>query len=121
MKHNVNMCINNFKSKLDKTLDEIYAVKDEITHIPSVGDPCVMYNQQKRGKTVQQSRKRFNTEDFKISVFDQQKHKKELKNSIRAKAEKKKAENLAKQTKKIHVSCACFCPITKRLVISLVD
>lgn len=108
--------ISNFKEKLDITSADIYGLRDEITHIASVGDPYVMYEREKRTKTVQ-SRKRVT----KIDVYDAQKHKKELKNNIRTKAEKKKQERLAKQTKKIHVSFACFCKETKKLCIALVD
>lgn len=100
MKHNVGLCIDTFKGKLDVTQDKIYQVKS---------------------KTEQENKPKLTKDDFKIAIFDSQKHKKELKNNIRAKAEKKKAENLARQTKKIHVSCACFDKETKKLVLSLVD
>ena len=45
----------------------------------------------------------------------------EHKNTIREKADKKKEQNLAKQTKKIHCSFAWFHKETKTLVIALID
>jgi WD40 repeat protein len=100
---------------LNTTSDSIYELRDNITHIPSIGDPYAMnsYKQTKTDRT-----KKLVT---KIDVFDAQKHKKELKNSVRTKAEKKKEEKLVKQTKKIHVSFACFSQETKKLCIALVD
>lgn len=78
-----------------------------------------MYNREKRLRTTNY-RSRLK-EDTSVKVFDPQKHKKDMKNNLRAKAEKKKQEKLARQVKKIHVSFACFCQETKKLCIALVD
>jgi len=122
-KYNVHMRINTFKEKLETKYDQIFENKDKITHLTSVGDPYVMFNQQekKRGKTASQRKKRSHQADMMINPYDPLNNKKELKNSIRAKAEKKKAEKLAKQMKKIHISFACFDPQTKKLIVALVD
>lgn len=92
--------------------DSIYKLNDEITHIPSVGDPWAMYNRGRRTGTVS-IRRRPREESLKI--LDPQAYKKNFKNNLRAKAELKKQEKLARQTKKIYVSFACFDKETKRL------
>jgi len=61
---------------LDDTSDSIYQLKDEITHITSVGDPWVMFNREKRGRTTQNRRK---TRKESIKVYDPHQHKKDLK------------------------------------------
>lgn len=80
-----------------------------------------MFNQQKRGKTAAVKRRNMKQETNITTLYDSQNQNKKSKNSIRAKAEKKKEEKLAKQTKKIHVSYACFDKLTKKLCIALVD
>lgn len=72
-----------------------------VKHIPSIGDPWVMFYQNKkersqhhRNKNVKQSRSEYNPYDYSKNYYNN-----EQKNSIREKAEKKKADKLAKQTK----------------------
>ena len=62
-----------------------------VKHIPSIGDPWVMFY---RNKNVKQSRSEYNPYDYSKNYYNN-----EQKNSIREKAEKKKADKLAKQTK----------------------
>jgi N12 class adenine-specific DNA methylase len=90
-KYNVNVRIQGFKDKIKEKYDNIYENKNKITHISSVGDPYIMFNQQQQRRRLgtTQSRSRPIKEDFIYNPYDPQNHKKELKNSIRVKAEQK--------------------------------
>lgn len=86
----------------------LFKEQDRIMHIPSVGDPYLMSNQQRRGKTVQGARKKTTTESAPKNTYEygSVSMTRDRKQHLKQKAEKKKAENEAKKTKKIHVSYA---------------